>query len=154
MEKTTRNLTGGEVLVAKYRGKTYKAAVLKTEDGIRIGLPDGRMFTSVSAAGQAIMKHACNGHRFWAVETEAAKPAQAKKPKARAKRSRAKTPAAQQEPQPEGVGVVVLIPDFDPDDPKPYPGGIEPGEYNAEDLLREHKDDPEALQFITDMMEV
>ena len=150
MEKTTRNLTGGEVLVAKYRGKTYKAAVLKTEDGIRIGLPNGKLYSSVSSAGQAITQHACNGHRFWAVETEATAPAAAKgKP-----RKRAKTPAAQQEPQPEGVGVVVLIPDFDPDDPKPYPGGIKPGEYNAEDLLREHKDDPEALQFITDMMEV
>jgi len=113
MESTTRNLTGGEVLVARFKKREYRAAVVKTEDGIRIGLPDGRLFTSVSAAGTAIMGHACNGHRFWKVadESEAAKKPATKpaKPKAKAKRSRAKAPAAQ--PKPEATVTVEMTPE-------------------------------------------
>ena len=102
MEKTTRNLKGGEVLVAKFKGKAYKAAAIKTEEGIRIGLPDGRLFTSVSAAGTAIMGHACNGHRFWKVEVgETAKPAQVKKPKAKKAKG-----AAQPKPSPAATVAV------------------------------------------------
>ncbi len=46
-----------------------------------------------------------------------------------------------------------------PPDPgaKPYPGGIAPGFYHINDvvaLLREHKHNPEAVQFIADMLEV
>ena len=51
---------------------------------------------------------------------------------------------------------VLLIPDYDPLNPKPYPGDIKPGYYSeaeVEELLKKHKDNPEALQFIRDMME-
>jgi len=37
-----------------------------------------------------------------------------------------------------------------------YPGGIEPGYYTRNEvvaLLREHKDNPSAIQFIADMLE-
>ena len=54
------------------------------------------------------------------------------------------------------LGPVVLeIPD--PDEGEKNPGSIEPGEYNVMDLvelLRNHKNNPEAIQFIADMMEV
>ena len=50
----------------------------------------------------------------------------------------------------------LCIPDYDPDNPKPYPGDIKPGYYSQADvkeLLEKNKDNPEALQFIQDMME-
>jgi len=50
----------------------------------------------------------------------------------------------------------LLIPDYDPDDPKPYPGDIKPGYYShakVKNLLKKNKDNPEALQFLRDMME-
>ena len=50
----------------------------------------------------------------------------------------------------------LLIPDYDQDNPEPYPGGIKPGSYSeaeVEELVEKHEDNPEALQFILDMME-
>ena len=50
----------------------------------------------------------------------------------------------------------LIIPDYDPVNPKPYPGDIKPGYYSkvkVKELLKKHKDNPEALQFIQDMME-
>ena len=50
----------------------------------------------------------------------------------------------------------LLIPDYDQDNPEPYPGGIKPGSYSeaeVEELVEKHKDSPEALQFILDMIE-
>ena len=52
---------------------------------------------------------------------------------------------------------IVIIPDYDPYNTKPYPGDIKPGCYRRPEikkLLKKHKDNPEALQFIRDMMEV
>jgi hypothetical protein len=52
---------------------------------------------------------------------------------------------------------IVIIPDYDPYNPKPYPGGIKPGRYRRSEikkLLKKHKNNPEALQFIRDMLEV
>jgi len=52
---------------------------------------------------------------------------------------------------------MVIIPDYDPHNPKPYPGDIKPGSYSRSEikkLCKKHKDNPEALQFIRDMMEV
>jgi hypothetical protein len=50
----------------------------------------------------------------------------------------------------------LIIPDYDPYNPKPYPGDIKPGSYSkakVKKLLKKHKDNPEVLQFIQDMME-
>ena len=50
----------------------------------------------------------------------------------------------------------LLIPDYDPYDPKPYPGDIKPDYYDeaeTSELLEKHKDNPEAFQFIRDMLE-
>jgi hypothetical protein len=51
----------------------------------------------------------------------------------------------------------IIIPDYDPYKPKPYPGGIKPGYYSkaeVRELRRKHKDNPKALWFIRDMLEV
>ena len=51
----------------------------------------------------------------------------------------------------------IIIPDYDPDKAEPYPGDIKPGYYSksaVKKLLKTYKGNPEALQFIRDMMEV
>jgi hypothetical protein len=50
----------------------------------------------------------------------------------------------------------LLIPDYNPEDPQPYPGNIQPGIYENNEiveLLHEHADNPEAIRFIADMLE-
>jgi hypothetical protein len=50
----------------------------------------------------------------------------------------------------------LIIPDYDPINPKPYPGDIRPGSYSAtkvKKLLKKHKDNPQALQFLRDIKE-
>ena len=82
-----RNLKAGTKLVARYKGQEHPAEVVKTEQGLRYRLEDGREFKSPSSAGSAIMGgSACNGWRFWSVAgTEAAKPKAAKKAEKKAK---------------------------------------------------------------------
>jgi hypothetical protein len=49
-----------------------------------------------------------------------------------------------------------LNPDYDPQDPQPYPGDIKLGIYEDNeivDLLRQHCHNPEAIYFIADMLE-
>jgi hypothetical protein len=49
----------------------------------------------------------------------------------------------------------LLIPEYDPEDPKPYPGDIKPGIYEGNEiveLLRQHCHYPEAIHFIADML--
>ncbi len=76
-----RNLGAGTKLVARYKGKEYKAEVVKTQEGVRYRLEDGREFKSPSSAGSAIMGgSACNGWRFWSLAgSEEAKPKKAAK---------------------------------------------------------------------------
>ena len=75
-----RNLAAGTKLVARYKGKEYKAEVMETEEGLRYRLEDGKEFKSPSSAGSAVMGgSACNGWRFWSLE------GQEPKPKAKAK---------------------------------------------------------------------
>ncbi len=50
--------------------------------------------------------------------------------------------------------VLLIVPQAD--QAAAYPGGIRPGYYTRNQvvaLLREHKDDPDAIQFIADMLE-
>ncbi len=50
----------------------------------------------------------------------------------------------------------LIIPDYDPINPKPYPGNIKPGYYSqakVKKLLKKYKSNPAALQFLRDMME-
>jgi hypothetical protein len=83
-----RDLKPGTTLVARYKGQEHSAEVVKTEDGIRYRLGDGREFKSPSSAGSAVMGgNACNGWRFWSLVGEehptAPKKAAAKKGKAK-----------------------------------------------------------------------
>jgi len=78
-----RNLEAGTRLVARYKGQTYTAEVVQTEEGLRYRLEDGREFKSPSAAGSAVMGGvACNGWRFWSLEGQEPAP---KEPKAKGK---------------------------------------------------------------------
>ena len=57
---------------------------------------------------------------------------------------------------PDDVQVVMLIPDYD-EDQTSYPGDIKPGYYSHNEfvnLLRTHSNDPEAIYFLADMMEL
>ena len=50
----------------------------------------------------------------------------------------------------------LLIPDYNPQDPQSYPGDIQPGEYQGNEvveLLRKYAHNPEAIRFIADMLE-
>lgn len=50
----------------------------------------------------------------------------------------------------------LLIPDHETDQDEGYPGDIEPGIYSLNEvveLLRKHKGNPDAIQFIADMLE-
>ena len=85
-----RNLKAGTKLVARYKGQEHTAEVVKTEEGLRYRLEDGREFKSPSSAGSTIMGgSACNGWRFWSVSgAEAAKPEAARRaPKKAAKKN-------------------------------------------------------------------
>jgi hypothetical protein len=67
-------------------------------------------------------------------------------------------PPPRLEPNTEATAIMctLLIPDYDPDDPKPYPSDIKPGVYEGNELvglLREHSANPEAIWFIADMLE-
>ena len=84
-----RNLEPGTRLVGRYKGQTYHAEVVQTEEGIRYRLEDGREFKSPSSAGAAIFGEGrtCNGWAFWSLADEACveKP---KKERKRGKRSK------------------------------------------------------------------
>ncbi len=68
MSIENRDLKAGTKLVARYKGKEYTAEVVKTEEGVRYRLEDGREFKSLSSAGSAVMGgSACNGWRFWSL---------------------------------------------------------------------------------------
>jgi len=58
--------------------------------------------------------------------------------------------------QAEPGELVLIVPERDPSDSRPYPGNIRPGRYRRNDLvalLRRHRDSPETIQFIADMLE-
>jgi hypothetical protein len=50
----------------------------------------------------------------------------------------------------------LIIPDYDPINPKTYPGDIKPGYYTeakVKKLFKKNKDNPEAIKFLRDMLE-
>jgi hypothetical protein len=65
-----RELAPGTKLVGAYKKTTFTCEVVSTPEGeTRFQLEDGRLFTSPSAAGKAVMNGvACNGWRFWSLE--------------------------------------------------------------------------------------
>jgi len=65
-----RILAPGTKLVGTYKKTAYVCEVVTTPEGeVHFQLEDGRLFTSPSAAGKAVMNGvACNGWRFWSLE--------------------------------------------------------------------------------------
>ena len=64
-------INAGQTLVAKYKGKQHSCEVVEHDERLHYVLPDGRVFTSPSAAGKAITGTATNGYRFWSVPKKA-----------------------------------------------------------------------------------
>ena len=70
-----RNLTPGTKLAARYHKQSYICEVVEGEGGkLRYRITDGREFKSPSAAGMAITGHACDGWKFWSLQTEETTP--------------------------------------------------------------------------------
>lgn len=71
MSIENRDLKAGTKLVARYKGQDYSAEVVKTAEGIRYRLEDGKECKSPSSAGSAVMGgnacNGCNGWRFWSL---------------------------------------------------------------------------------------
>lgn len=83
-----RDLPAGTVLKARHKGKEHTCEVVKTTDGLRYRLKDGREFSSPSSAGKEITGGvAVNGWRFWSLDGDA------EPPKAKAEQPEAKTSA-------------------------------------------------------------
>jgi Restriction Enzyme Adenine Methylase Associated len=64
-----RELAPGTKLVGTYKKTTFTCEVVSTPEGeVHFQLEDGRLFTSPSSAGKAVMNGvACNGWRFWSL---------------------------------------------------------------------------------------
>ena len=61
-----RDLPAGTVLKARHKGKEHTCEVVKTADGLRYRMKDGKEFNSPSSAGREITGNvAVNGWRFW-----------------------------------------------------------------------------------------
>ncbi len=95
MSIENRTLKLGMKLVARYKGKDHRAEGVKTADGLRYRLDDGREFRSPSSARRRDhgRPQACNGWKCWSI-AEAASP-KSKTSKARAKQAKPESPAAQ-----------------------------------------------------------
>jgi len=67
-----RDLAPGTKLAGSYKKTTYVCEVVITAEGeTRFQLEDGRLFTSPSSAGKAVMNGvSCNGWRFWSLAAE------------------------------------------------------------------------------------
>jgi len=87
--RKVEELGEGTKLVARYKGKDYRAEVVKLEDGTFKIRHQRKDYSSPSAAGKAITGGAVNGWKFWSLEgTEAEKPeAKATAPKRLHKRA-------------------------------------------------------------------
>ena len=104
MALENRNLEAGTRLVARYKGQTYSAEVVQTEEGLRYRLEDGRDFKSPSAAGSAVMGGtACNGWRFWSLEGQEPARKERKEPKAKGKGKRSKFRTIKKLPNQQGL---------------------------------------------------
>lgn len=106
---TDRNLSEGDVLVARYKGAEYRTTVKRSplHGGKLIFEYDGKAYASLSTLGSEITRTAVNGWRFWTpvAEFEAREAAEAEaEGTVVAKGGGKKKPAAKPAPaQPAGV---------------------------------------------------
>ena len=95
-----RKLSPGTALVARYKGTTYRAEVVQTEQGLRYRLEDGQEFKSPSSAASAVMGgKSVNGWSFWSVasgEDSASKEASVPEPAPKPAASKSKKGGAKQ----------------------------------------------------------
>ncbi len=71
MPITNRNLPAGAVLVGRYKGQTYRCAVLENDGQLAYSLDDNSIHPSLSAAASKVMGGvSANGWRFWTPEAE------------------------------------------------------------------------------------
>jgi hypothetical protein len=85
-----RELAPGTRLVARHKGKEHTCEVVKTGDGLRYRLGNGKEFNSPSSAGREITGGvAVNGWRFWSLDGDL-KPRRDKKAPKAAKKAPAK----------------------------------------------------------------
>ena len=96
MPIANRKLKPGTVLIVRYKGEEHRVEVVKTKEGLRYKLKDGREFKSPSAAGVAVKGggKTCDGWEFWSVEGAPPVPPRAQRGKtaeATPKGSKAKT---------------------------------------------------------------
>jgi hypothetical protein len=64
-----RDLAAGTRLVVRHKKQEHTCEVVKTKDGLRYRLKDGKEFNSPSSAGRAVTGGvAVNGWRFWSLE--------------------------------------------------------------------------------------
>jgi Restriction Enzyme Adenine Methylase Associated len=96
-----RELAPGTKLAGTYKKTTYVCEVVSTPEGeTRFQLEDGRLFSSPSAAGKAVMNGvSCNGWRFW-TRAGGEPPKAESAPTAPAAKTRKKPPA---EPKPKTI---------------------------------------------------
>ena len=88
-----RDLAAGTVLKARHKGQEHSCEVVKTADGLRYRLADGKESNSPSSAGREITGGvAVNGWRFWSLEGDL-KPRKAKAEKPATKKAPAKKAA-------------------------------------------------------------
>ena len=94
MPLENRDLTAGTRLAGHYKGKRRTCEVVSTDDGLRFRLDDGTEHRSPSSAGRAAMGGvACNGWRFWSLDSDLAENAPRKAKSARAAKPAKKAPA-------------------------------------------------------------
>jgi hypothetical protein len=85
-----RTVKAGDKFAGKYKGTEHVVEVVKTKDGLRWRLADGREFASPSSAGGAITGSNVNGYRFFSPVSKAAP----KKAKSKAAPSKTSKPRA------------------------------------------------------------
>jgi hypothetical protein len=78
-----RDLPAGTRLAVRHKGTVHTCEVVRTKDGLRYRLKDGKEFNSPSSAGREITNAvAVNGRSFWSLEGDL-KERRAKEPKAK-----------------------------------------------------------------------
>ena len=87
--------------IACYKGREHRAEVVKTKEGLRYKLKDGREFKSPSSAGVAVKGEGktCDGWEFWSVE--GAPPVL---PRAKREQQASARPKGQGKPKAKGKG--------------------------------------------------
>lgn len=108
---TKSTLNPGDPYIAKYQGQTYRGVVVEVDGkvGLRIvegnaSAQPGSVYTSLSSAGVALtQKKACQGPRFWSLDTSSIADAVVEEPKPKNKGGRPRK-VKEEVPPPDSQG--------------------------------------------------